>query len=227
MCARRGRVRKAVQVRSSTFDEPDAVHRHGSYVIRRAQASDALAYCRADARFVADTYTAIMPPEFVVDRLAEADGLAPTLADRIAASLAAEAKGDEPRERTWIALDGAEIVATCTSSGHPQGWESINDVVPIPGATHQLNHLYLDPSAQGTGLADTLMRLALPDDMSAYLWIVGGNERARRFYERYGFVGDGITYSCGPIWFYRPLLRMYRSERTPLTPSARPDVVLT
>jgi GNAT superfamily N-acetyltransferase len=192
------------------FDAPDAVHRQGPYLIRRAQPSDALAYCRADARFVADTYAEIMPPQFVVDRLSEADGLAPALADRIAANLAAETKGDEPHDRTWIALDGDEIVATCTSSAHSQDWESINEVVPIPGATHQLNHLYLDKSAQGTGLADLLMRLALPDELPAYLWIVGGNDRAWRFYEKYGFVGDGITYGCGPIWYHRTLLRMYR-----------------
>lgn len=195
----------------TAFDNPEAAHLHGPYVIRRAQPSDALAYCRADARFVADTYMTSMPPEFAVDRLAEADGLAPALADRIAANLAAEAKGDEPRDRTWIALDGDQIVATCTSSAQPQDWESINEVVPIPGVSHQLNHLYLDRTAQGAGLAHTLMALALPDNMPAYLWIVGGNDRAWRFYERYGFVGDGITYSCGPIWFHRPLLRMYRT----------------
>jgi GNAT superfamily N-acetyltransferase len=195
------------------FDAPDAVHRHGPYVIRRAQPSDALAYCRADARFVADTYTTIMPPAFAVDRLAEAEGLAPGLADRIAANLAAEAAGDEPRDRTWIALDGDQIVATCISSARAQDWESINNVVPIPDVSHQLNHLYLDRSAQGTGLAHTLMALALPGEMPAYLWIVGGNDRAWKFYERYRFVGDGITYGCGPIWFHRPLLRMYRTAQ--------------
>lgn len=193
-----------------SFDSPDDVHQLGPYVIRRAQPSDALEYCRADARFVADTYTDTMPPEFAIDRLSEADGLAPGRAAAFAAALEAERRGDEPADRTWIALDGDTIVATCVSSSGPQDWESINDVEPIPGVTWQLNHLYLATSAQGTGLADRLMELALPGGMPAYLWIVGGNERARRFYERYGFVGDGITYSCGPIWFHRPLLRMYR-----------------
>jgi GNAT superfamily N-acetyltransferase len=196
-------------------DGPDTVNQHGPYLIRRAQPGDALAYCRADARFVAETYTETMPPQFAVDRLAEADGLASALAENLAADLASEAAGEEPHRRTWIALAGDEIVATCVSSARPQDWEAINEVVPVPEATHQLNHLYLDTSARGTGLADTLMRLALPDGMPAYLWIVGGNERAWRFYERYGFVGDGITYSCGPIWFYRPLLRMYRLRETP------------
>ena len=195
---------------SRLFDAPEAVHHHGAYVIRRAQPSDALAYCRADARFVADTYVSIMPPEFAHDRLAEADGLAPERAEAFAANLAAEARGEEPDDRTWIALDGDRIVATCVSRAKPQDWEAINEVVPIPGATRQLNHLYLAAEAQGTGLADRLMGLALPGNLSAYLWIVGGNQRAWRFYERYGFVGDGITYSCGPIWFHRDLLRMYR-----------------
>ena len=210
------------------FDAPSAVHEHGAYVIRRAQPSDALAYCRADARFVAETYTEIMPPRFAVDRLAEADGLAPDLAERITTDLATETNGAEPHARTWIALHGDEIVATCTSSAHAQDWESINEVVPIPGVSHQLNHLYLDRSAQGTGLAGALMRLALPDDLPAYLWIVGGNDRAWRFYERYGFVGDGITYGCGPIWFHRTLLRMYRLPKaTPPTAGQAHKVILT
>lgn len=193
-----------------SFDAPDDVHRHGRYVIRRAQPSDALEYCRADARFVADTYASIMPPEFAGERLGEADGLAPERATAFAADLEGERRGEEPTDRTWIALDGDTIVATCVSRSTPQDWESINEVVPVPGATHQLNHLYLAAEAQGTGLADRLIELALPGNLPAYLWIVGGNARAWRFYERYGFVGDGITYSCGPIWFHRPLLRMFR-----------------
>jgi len=54
------------------------------------------------------------------------------------------------------------------------------------------------------------MELALPRRMPAYLWIIGGNARGWSFYERHGFVGDGITYSCGPIWYDAPLFRMYR-----------------
>lgn len=210
-----GDLRPRAPQEAAGFTAPDAVHHHGPYVIRRAQPSDALAYCRADARFVAETYTEIMPPQFAVDRLSEADGLALKLAENLASDLAAEAKGDEPQARTWIALDGDAIVATCISTAHAQDWESINDVAPIPGVCQQLNHLYLARSAQGSGLAHALMALALPDDMPAYLWIVGGNERAWRFYQRYGFVGDDITYHCGPIWFYRPLLRMYRLQERP------------
>jgi GNAT superfamily N-acetyltransferase len=192
------------------FDAPDAVHRFGRYVVRRAQPSDALAFCRADAQMVAYSYPDVMPSIWTQERLDEADGLAPERERTFAVNLAAEARGDEPQDRRWIAFINDEIVGICVSRSTPQDWESVNEVVPIPGVTQQLNHLYLRPSAQGTGLADALMDLALPGRMPAYLWIIGGNARGWRFYERHGFVGDGITYSCGPIWYDAPLFRMYR-----------------
>ena len=43
-----------------------------------------------------------------------------------------------------------------------------------------------------------------------------------------GFVGDGITYGCGPIWFHRTLLRMYRLPKaTPPTAGQAHKVILT
>ncbi len=199
----------------TAFAPPDLVHRIGPYVVRRAHPSDALAYCRADAVMVAGSYPGVMPPIWSQERLDEADGLVSEREVSFAANLAAEARGEEPQDRTWIALADDAIVGICVSRSTPQGWESINEVVPIPGVTQQLNHLYLTPSSRGTGLADALLDLALPARMPAYLWIIGGNARGWRFYERHGFVGDGITYSCGPIWYDAPLYRMYRTgERT-------------
>lgn len=196
----------------SGFDAPEAVHRIGRYVVRRALPSDALAYCRADAEMVAYSYPGVMPAAWTQDRLDEADGLAPEREQAFASNLAAEARGAEPQDRSWIAFEDGTIVGICVSRSTPQDWESINDVQPIPGVTQQLNHLYLAASARGTGLADALMDLALPGHMPAYLWIIGGNRRGWRFYERHGFVGDGVTYSCGPIWYDAPLYRMYRTS---------------
>lgn len=192
------------------FDAPDAVHQVGRYLVRRALPSDALAYCRADAQLVAHSYPGVFPEQWSRDRLDEADRLAPEREVAFGANLAAEARGDEPDDRTWIAFDGDAIVGLCVSRSKPQDWESINEVVPIPGVTRQLNHLYLAEAARGTGLADALMELALPGRMAAYLWIIGGNDRGTRFYERHHFTGDGIQYSCGPVWYNRPLFRMYR-----------------
>ena len=194
------------------FDAPDATHEFGRYVIRRALPSDAVAYCRADAEMVASSYPGVMSARWSQDRLDEADGLGPERELAFATNLAAEARGEEPQDRTWIVLDQDAVVGICVSRSTPQDWESINEVVPIPGVTRQLNHLYLRPEAQGTGLADVLMDLALPGRAPAYLWIIGGNERGWRFYSRHGFVGDGITYSCGPVWYHHPLFRMYRTR---------------
>jgi ABC-type iron transport system FetAB ATPase subunit len=36
-----------------------------------------------------------------------------------------------------------------------------------------------------------LLHLAVPNRMIAKLWVTGGNGRALRFDEKYGFVGDG------------------------------------
>ena len=197
----------------ASFDAPDALHRIGPYVVRRAQPEDALNYCRTDAVMVSGSYPGVMPPIWSQERLDEADGLAPERALAFAANLAAEARGEEPQDRTWMSLDeDGTIVGICVSRSTPQDWESVNEVRPIPGVTRQLNHLYLQPGARGTGLADALMDLALPGRMPAYLWIIGGNSRGWRFYERHGFVGDGITYSCGPIWYDAPLFRMYRTS---------------
>jgi GNAT superfamily N-acetyltransferase len=59
-----------------------------------------------------------------------------------------------------------------------------------------LRSLYVVPEAWGTGVAQRLMEAAL-DAMrergatEAILWVVEGNDRARRFYEREGWALDG------------------------------------
>jgi hypothetical protein len=73
---------------TTTLDAPDAVHRFGPYVVGRAQPSDALAYCRADAEIFANSYPDVMPPIWSKERLAEADGLAPVRELAFAAYLA-------------------------------------------------------------------------------------------------------------------------------------------
>jgi ribosomal protein S18 acetylase RimI-like enzyme len=83
-----------------------------------------------------------------------------------------------PRQETWVAVDGARIVAMLT----------LDD-----GSVEQL---YVAPDRLGAGLGRRLLDLAKersPAGLSLYTFQV--NERARRFYERNGFVavwfGDG------------------------------------
>ena len=61
----------------------------------------------------------------------------------------------------------------------------------------ELRQLYIAPSHKGTGLAATLIEWALDTARSRgfediYLSVFIDNHRARRFYERYGFVEVGV-----------------------------------
>jgi GNAT superfamily N-acetyltransferase len=60
--------------------------------------------------------------------------------------------------------------------------------------SHWLDQLYVDPSWTGQGLGSRLLakaKILHPDRLD--LWTFQGNTRARRFYERHGFVGCEMT----------------------------------
>lgn len=93
--------------------------------------------------------------------------------------------------RAWVAEHSRTIVgiAVCRREG---------DAV-------ELRDLYVDPGAWGTGVAKMLLDAAL-DGMrggaeAAFLWVGQANLRARRFYEREGWVEDGTTRESplGPV----------------------------
>jgi GNAT superfamily N-acetyltransferase len=96
----------------------------------------------------------------------------------------AEAPGDA---RVWVAERAGEIVgvAVCRREG---------DAV-------ELRALYVVPAAWGSGLATRLMDAALDsvrgDAGSAFLWVVEENIRARRFYEREGWVQEDESRATG------------------------------
>ena len=91
-----------------------------------------------------------------------------------------------PREavRTrWAAFDGWAQV-------EPDGFVAVVD--------GWLEAMYVRPRAWGTGLADRLHAAAVAelerrDADRARLWVLEGNERARRFYERRGWRPDGTS----------------------------------
>jgi GNAT superfamily N-acetyltransferase len=67
---------------------------------------------------------------------------------------------------------------------------------PAGGATAELYALYVTPGRAGTGLGRALMAAAVEEmrdagHRSAVLWVLRGNARARRFYERAGWAPDG------------------------------------
>jgi GNAT superfamily N-acetyltransferase len=64
---------------------------------------------------------------------------------------------------------------------------------PAPGVS-ELYAIHVDPARVGTGVGRMLMADALPYlGPRAVLWVLEGNTRARRFYERGGWRPDGET----------------------------------
>jgi GNAT superfamily N-acetyltransferase len=61
-------------------------------------------------------------------------------------------------------------------------------------AVMELGAIHVDPAYVGSGVGHLLMRDALAHlGDRAVLWVLAGNERARRFYERGGWFFDGTT----------------------------------
>lgn len=99
-----------------------------------------------------------------------------------------------PRRLFWVAEEGAALVGYCKL-----GLDVSLDFDPGDRHVIELKQLYLLPGQQGTGVAHTLMEWALAqadslgaDDMLLSVW--AGNERAQRFYKRYGFDWIADTY---------------------------------
>jgi GNAT superfamily N-acetyltransferase len=157
-----------------------------------------------------ETYATIMPPAFFAEHRRDIPRqIVQTREDWARASSEAE-----PRTRSWVALDGGgNTVGVARSGPGPQDWE-VALGAPTPTVEFELHHIYTLQQSHGSGLGQSLLDLAVGRS-DAYLWILEGNERARRFYLRNGFTPDGVEMRCGPTWFHRRQYRMLR--RTPIT----------
>ena len=84
----------------------------------------------------------------------------------------------------WVVVgDQAEIVGVAQAGFG----RDVDAPTPL-----ELCVIYLRKAAQGSGVADALLRTAIGDS-PAYLWVLAGNARAHAFYRRHGFVPDGTT----------------------------------
>ncbi|GIG54189.1 GNAT family N-acetyltransferase [Demequina activiva] len=155
-----------------------------SLVIRDAEPADGLAMGEIHVAAWRSAYAGIMDPEFLARRDPVAVG------ERWTASLRGDgATGGEPAPwaRLVAALDGR--VVAMAAIGPARDEES-----DIPRA--QLWMLNSHPDAFGTGAAtalhaEVIARLRERGETRAYLWVARDNLRARRFYEREGWAGDG------------------------------------
>ncbi|GAA3655433.1 GNAT family N-acetyltransferase [Microbacterium marinilacus] len=91
--------------------------------------------------------------------------------------------GAGARGRTWVALEGDDLVGF-SSSGPAR-----EEQAPWP---LELWALYVHPRRHGTD-AGRLLADAAIGDLPAFLWVLDGNDRAIRFYEKIGFAFDGAT----------------------------------
>ncbi|QNV40065.1 GNAT family N-acetyltransferase [Rothia amarae] len=182
---------------------------NGRYVLEPAAADEAEKYVNLLHDCMEETYSAIADPGFMVRRRAARDESIEEFMEEV----------NGPGVRCFLAYEvprwtsqgglscavGADIewdapVGLALSSLGPHEWESEMPVVPVVAGTRDLSQLYTRATTHGTGLGEALLRAVLADDEPAYLWYIGGNERAKRFYEKFGFQDEGIFGECGGIW---------------------------
>jgi putative acetyltransferase len=84
-----------------------------------------------------------------------------------------------PANDVWVAEENGEVVGY-TARG--DGW---------------LNQLYVHPDHQGEGIGDALLAEAMTGVDALQLWAFQQNDRARRFYEKRGFVLAELTDGAG------------------------------
>jgi len=91
-------------------------------------------------------------------------------------------KWEQETHRLTVAVDDGEIVGF--SYVGPSFDEGVRELYAI----------HVDPEAVGAGVGKLLMVDALPHlGEHAVLWVLEGNARARRFYERGGWFADGTS----------------------------------
>ena len=128
------------------------------------------------------TWQAAYEHVFGAERLA---GLEPAAREGLARRFASS-----PEYDVFVAEDGAGRIVGFVSSGPPEE----------EGEQRELFAIYVLPEAWGTAAATGLMA-ATVDAMhgrgatDAILWVLDDNPRARRFYEREGWLPDGTAES--------------------------------
>jgi GNAT superfamily N-acetyltransferase len=147
-------------------------HDTGTLRIRRPVPADAEALTHLHLDCWDDAYTGLMPQRFLDERRADV----PTRVEKWRTIL-------EERDNTLVAEDASGLVGFASAGpGRDNDLEGEIDT--------ELWALYVRAGRWGTGVGYALLEAAI-GDRAAYLWVLHGNERAIRFYERQGFRLDG------------------------------------
>ncbi len=152
------------------------------YSIREAAAPDADAIARLHVGAWQWAYRGLLPDAYL-------DGLSADIARRTAWRRQQLSHGDY-EGRTWV-VERAGAIVGFADTGPARDEDAIH-------GTAELYAIYLAESATGKGLGRDLLGYSL-DDLhrrgytAATLWVLTGNDRARRFYEALGWRPDGAT----------------------------------
>jgi GNAT superfamily N-acetyltransferase len=138
--------------------------------IRQAVVADAEPLAHLHVDVWDDAYTGLMPQGILDDRREKVAERVEKWRDILG--------GDRP---TWVAESSDGLVGF--ASAGPARDNDMDEIL-------ELWALYVRASAWGTGVGHALFDITV-GDRAAYLWVLAGNERAIRFYERQGFRLDG------------------------------------
>jgi GNAT superfamily N-acetyltransferase/gamma-glutamylcyclotransferase (GGCT)/AIG2-like uncharacterized protein YtfP len=185
------------------------VHPHAGVTVRPAEPLDAPGVASVHVRAWQQSYRALVPDE-VLSALSVDDR-----AERLGSELEQERAGTG--RQTWIAERGGRVV------GFARSGETRDE--DMPRGTLELQAMYVDPDVQGAGVGQALMeRLGFPwNTRPLTLWVLEGNRRARRFYEKAGLRPDGVRQTFRVAGFELPVVRHVSSSPTaPADPSGGP-----
>ncbi len=149
-------------------------------------AADALAIATVYVRSWQAAFVGLVPQSYL--NALDPDALVGTWQTTLAST-------DWPRRGVFVLLDGEP------AGGRVCGFVCLSpsrDADADPEVVGEIQTLYLEPEAFGTGCAVLLLTAAVDELRSAGfrcagLWALGTNGRARRFYERHGWQADGAT----------------------------------
>lgn len=123
-----------------------------------------------------EAYAGLMPPSVFAERRVRR-------AERVLSWRGIIASGSSDNLLAWND-DGRLLGFSSTGPGRDDPAEGLPPL--------ELMALYVRAEVYGSGVGHALCEAAL-GPAPAYLWVLDGNERAIRFYERQGFRPDGVT----------------------------------